>query len=97
MNHIIWRFGFYHKESELAQSVKKSCSRIYSHKEDGDNWLFLNDEQAVKTADRYAEAVVEYIFVKLGMKPPKRKELDKVIIIKPDQLEKRIGKKLKHG
>lgn len=67
MNHILWRFGFYDKESELAQSVKKSCSHIHSHKEDGDNWLFVNDEQAEKTADRYAEAVVDYIFVKLGL------------------------------
>ena len=87
MNHIIWRFGFYDKNSKLAQSVKKSCSRIYSHKEDGDNWLFLNDEQAVKTADRYAEAVVEYIFVKLGMKPPERKKLEEDIKIKPHQLD----------
>lgn len=68
MNHIIWRFGFYNKNSELAQSVNTACSHIHCHKDDDDNWLFLNDKQAEETADKYVEKVVDYIFVKLGLK-----------------------------
>lgn len=68
MNHIIWHLGFYDKDSELAQSVKTACSHIHCHNEYDDNWLFLNDENAAKTADKYAEKVVDYIFVKLGLK-----------------------------
>lgn len=87
MNHIIWRFGLYDKNSKLAQSVKSACSHIHCHKEDDDNWLFLNDKKAEEKVNTYSEAVVEYIFVKLGLNNP----YNCIFPFKDDKKEKAIA------